>query len=189
MLLLSFCAGCSQNDYENIYLQGDNNPTTPIAGDIVLPPSDYNPDYNEYISDLLTNPQTPHVLKEIPGYFNYRGILVSGSNIELAGYSRVIGGVYALGNLKMGAGSSIVEDSSLIANAYKTFTESPITSANLTVFPTYIDGSNIAPRVPFIMQKIPKRAHVLQTQEITLKPGEDFPKIDTVINELKAGNQ
>ncbi len=186
ILLCSLSAGCNalgslfvdeQEEYERIFSENNKkkDPVIPTAT------SDNTSvgEFSEYLTEIMNNPQSPSVYQEIPGYFNFRGILAAGGDIDLVGYSRVVGGVYSRGELKMASGSMIVEDVSYIMNVYNAFQFNPdsVSKVSLNIFKNYsYNGQSMSH--PIDMSKIPKRVKVLQYQEIELKNGETFPDVN-----------
>lgn len=59
---------------------------------------------------IKLDPYSADVFKRTPGYLNFRGMIVSGRDVEIEGMVKVYGGVYAGGNLSLANGASIVED-------------------------------------------------------------------------------
>ncbi len=107
--LLVFMFGCTDTGYEEIYLKNE-----PFGGTV---PGPADPDkviaeqaVSSYLEMLLSNPQSPDVSNQTPGYFNFYGILASGGNIEIIGCTRLMGGVYACGSIIMDNGAVIIED-------------------------------------------------------------------------------
>lgn len=63
---------------------------------------------------ISTDFQSLDTFKRTPGYLNVRGVLISPGNIEINNLIKVHGGVYTLGELTLGDGAIIVEDSTYI---------------------------------------------------------------------------
>ena len=189
--LFAFCAGCD-NEVQPAG-PGNNDPCILSGGFPETAPAEAKPEQGltvlidsirdpEYIKQIMEHLQNPEIFQKIPGYYNYRGILAAGNDIYLIGHIRVLGGAYAGGNINMGSSANIQEDCAYILKVYDNFNNAGASKANLNLFPGVSGFSH-----PLNMDKIPKRARVIQTKEIQYN-GNDFPNIKDVIRELNEEN-
>lgn len=193
IFLLMSMSGCGCNDaqYDDAMAQTFNSGTfdevsTPETDswNQILPSS---PTEIAYIEQLLSDPNSLEFFKNTPGYFDFRGVLSAGGDIDFEGHSRVIGAVYAGGNINMDKSGSIIEDSAYIVKVFENFT-SPGSKINLDILPG-VTHNGLPLSRPVDLSNVPKRARVMQIQEIPpdTKNG-GVPDIDSVITGIRTGN-
>ncbi len=176
--LMVFACGCSEAEvYQEVYV--DNNRSglnDPDPSKVKIE----DPEINNYIVDMLKNPQSPEVfLNSVPGYFNFCGVIASAGDITIKNYTKIIGGLYARGNINIGSGVVVVEDIDCI-NKTRDALHSPRAVAVPTDPASGIPGSPSDPQdisevidvfhdensYPINLKAIPSRVIILRYTEI-----------------------
>ncbi len=123
-----------------------------------------------YIKTIIESPQSPEIVTYVPGMYTFRGLVVAGGNIELSGYTRIMGGAYSLGKLKLDQGAVLVEDSGCLENV-------------AAVFKDRVNIFNEEAKKPIKLDSIARRPRVIhysETSEYDTEPG-----VPALVNRLK----